>query len=150
MKNFPLLTVVALLGAAVSAPAQIKVEGQIGRAVRGSVVLGQRQPAGHETFRGPRDERGQRSPRGGEVRHEDRDRRPVRHLPPQPRGYWKTVCEEYLVPGYFTEEHVPPTFGWVYDHCGHRVWGVVDPGGCRQVWVPARWETRTRQVWVAC
>lgn len=126
MKRFPLFCVAALLGVAVSAPAQISFEGRIGRHVRGSVVVGHRD------------------------HHDHRHYAPVRRMPAPPRGHWKTVYEEVLVPGYWREEHVPPTYGWIVESCGHRRWGMVAPGGCRRVWVPARYETRARQVWVAC
>jgi hypothetical protein len=121
-----LLCVAALLGVAVSVPAQISIEGRIGRGVRGQVIIG-----GHD--------------------HDSR--RPVCepvHRHRAPRGHWETVHEQFLVPGYWREDHVPPTYGWVHDSCGHRHWGIVDPGGCRRIWVPARWETRCRQVWVNC
>lgn len=53
MMRFPLFCVVALLGAAVSAPAQISVEGRIGRHVIGQVVVGQRDhDHGHRGSRG--------------------------------------------------------------------------------------------------
>jgi hypothetical protein len=133
MKRFPLFCVVALLGAAVSVPAQVSIEGRIGRHVRGTVVIG------HRDHRDHRDT------------HERRPHRePVLRVPAPPRGHWKTVYDEVLVPGYWHEEHVPPTYGWIQDRCGHRRWGMVDKGGCRRVWVPARYETRARQVWVGC
>ena len=125
MKRFQLFCVVALLGAAVSAPAQISIEGRLGNLVRGTVVLG------HHDHRG----------------HNHRSA-PVRRAPVH-QGHWQTVCEQVLVPGYWHEQHVPPTYGWIY-HCGHSHWGIVDRGGCRRVWVPARWETRSRRVWVPC
>lgn len=127
MKNFPMFCVAVLLGAAVSAQTKVSFEGRIGRAVRGSVVVSH-----HD-------------------RHDSRPRcEPVLRLPAPPRGHWETVYEEVLVPGYWTEERVPPTYGWIYESCGHRRWGIVDAGGCRRVWVPARYETRAKQVWVAC
>jgi hypothetical protein len=55
-----------------------------------------------------------------------------------------------LVPGYWTEQHVPPTYGWIRGHCGRLEWGIVAPGGCQRTWVPARYEHRTRRVWVGC
>lgn len=125
MKRFPMFCVAALLGAAVSLPAQVSFEGRIGRQVRGSVVIGHRD-------------------------HDHRTHSRVRRVPAPPRGHWKTVYEEVLVPGYWREEHVPPTWGWIVESCGHRRWGIVAQGGCRRVWVPARYETRARQVWVAC
>ena len=131
MKRLPLFCVVALLGAAVSAPAQILVEGRIGRHVRGSISLGHHEP-----------------------HYRAAHREPVRHLPytaPLPvHGHWQTVREPVLIPGYWQEQHVPPTYGWVSDRCGRVSWGVVDPGGCRSVWVPERYEQRTRRVWVTC
>lgn len=142
MMRFPLFCVVALLGAAVSAPAQFSIEGRIGRHDRGSVrlVVG---GGDHDV----------RSHRG----HAE----PVRCLPvprpvfhpapcPPPRGHWETVCEQVLVPGYWQEQHVPPTYGWIRGHCGRLEWGMVDPGGCRQVWVPPRYEQQSRRVWVPC
>lgn len=131
MKQVPMLCVVALLGAAL--PAQkVSIEGRIGRAIQGSVVIGER---GHDHGRGYREH----------VRVE-----PVLRIPAPPRGHWHTVYEEVLVPGYWQEEHVPATWGWIYESCGHRRWGVVAPASCRRVWVPARYETRSRQVWVNC
>ena len=127
MMRLPLFCVVALLGAAVSAPAQISVEGRIGRHVRGNVVLDR-----HDNH-------------GARARCE-----PVRVLPAPPHGRWTTVSECVLVPGYWSEEHVPPTYGWITDPCGHARWAMVDSGGCRRVWVPARYETRSRRVWVPC
>jgi hypothetical protein len=140
MNRFPLFCVVALLGAAVSAPAQVSFEGRLGRNVRGSVSI---------DFGGHRDR-----DRGGDRDH-DRYRshnEPVRRFPvPVPvRGHWETVCEQVLVPGYWSEEHVPPTYGWVRNHCGRLEWGMVDPGGCRRVWVPPHYEHQNRRVWVGC
>lgn len=127
MKRFPLLCVATLLGVVVPATAQqISFEGRIGRSLVGQVVVDH----GHH---GPA-----------------RPRPAVRSRAPAPRGHWQTIHEQVLVPGYWHEEHVPPTFGWRRDACGRLHWGVVDPGGCRRVWVPARWETRSRRVWVAC
>jgi hypothetical protein len=144
MMRLPLLSVAALLMAAVSAPAQISVEAKIGRHVRGAVTVG-----GHD-HRDHRDgNRGRDDHRGHRGRHE-----PIRRVPAPIRGHdhghWRTVEEQVLVPGFWRDEHVPPTYGWIHDSCGHRRWGIVDAGGCRRIWVPARWETRCRQVWVPC
>ena len=65
-------------------------------------------------------------------------------------GRWELRTERVLIPGYWHDEHVPPTWGWIHDGCGRRHWGIVDPGGCRRVWVPPRYELRTRRVFVAC
>jgi hypothetical protein len=132
MKRFLLLTVAAVLSVAVSAPAQITIEGRLGRHIRGTVVL-----AGHDDHHGHRHNR-------------DVDHRRHREVERRERGHWKTVHEKVRVPGYWRDEHVPATYGWVIDSCGHRNWGIVDHGGCRRVWVPACWETRSRQVWVRC
>lgn len=121
--------VAALLLAAVSLPAQFSIEARFGRHVGAVVRLADCAPR-----RAP-------CPPARPVfddRHE-------RH-----HGHWQTVSEQVLVPGYWREEHVPPTYGWTVDHCGCRRWTMIDPGGCRRVWVPERWETRTRQVWVRC
>ena len=130
MKRYLLICVVALLGAAVSAPAQIAIEGKLGNLVRGTVVINHDHNHSHGRNH-------------GHVRIE-----PVRRAPA--RGHWETRCEQVLVPGYWHEEHVPPTYGWIRDYCGHHHWGVVDAGGCRRVWVPARWETKSQRVWVPC
>jgi hypothetical protein len=131
MKRLPLFGVVALLGAAVSAPAQFSVEARIADNVRGSVTFGEH--AGH--------------------RHAV-SREPVRRMshaaPFEVRGHWETICEQVLVPGCWREEHVPPTYGWVYGSCGHRHWDVIDRGGCRRIWVPAHYETCSRRIWVGC
>lgn len=126
MKHFPMLVVAAVVAAAVSAPAQVSIEGRLGRHIHASVIVDGRAP------------------------HHRDVREQVRRYPVRQRGHWDTVHEQVLVPGYWREDHVPPTYGWITNHCGHRHWGMVDPGGCRRVWVPARWETRCRQVWVSC
>lgn len=145
--RFPLLSVAALLVAAVSAPAQLSIDAKLGRNIRGGVVLSGHNHGNHNNHVDRRhngvvsDNRDYRAPR-------DSYRRCP---PPAPRGHWETVHEQVLVPGYWHDEHVPATYGWIYDSCGHRHWGLIDAGGCRRVWVPARYETRCRQVWVpAC
>lgn len=62
-------------------------------------------------------------------------------------GRWVTRCEQVLVPGYWNIEHHAALYGWVYDSCGNRVWGVIKPCHDHRVWVPARYESRNRQVW---
>jgi hypothetical protein len=131
MMRFPLLPVAAVLLAAVPADAQISLEANFGRHVRGAVVVNGRVNTDHGRARGPRSN--------------------AHCPPPAPRGHWETVHEQVLVPGYWKDEHVPATYGWIYSSCGHRHWGMIDRGGCRRIWVPDRWETRCRQVWVpAC
>jgi hypothetical protein len=137
MKTIPVLSLAALLFASISAPAQIRIEGRFGRLQIGCgpVVA---PPVRHCP----------------PVPHCE----PVQHCPPPPvrrhgrqHGYWETRCERVLVSsGYWREECVPPTYGWVRSPCGGRHWGVVDPGGHRSVWVPEVWETRTVRVWLPC
>ena len=124
MKRFPLL-VASLLGLAVSASAQVSFEARLGRHLRGSVAVTGDFGSGGRGYSG-------------------------REHRQHGQGHWETVHEQVLVPGYWREEHVPPTYGWIFDPCGHRRWGIIDQGGCRRVWVPARWETRCRRVWVSC
>src|SRR5687767_12569972 len=142
MIKLPLVCVAAVLAAAVSAPAQVSIEGRLGRSVRGEVTLGR--DAGHHNHR---DSRGNRPVLRDHRDHRDR-RNDSRHgHDHHSHGRWETVHEQVLVPGYWREDHVPATYGWITEPCGHRYWGIVDQGGCRRVWVPARWETRCRQVW---
>ncbi len=127
MKQLTWSVLAAALLAAAQVPAQISIAADFGRHARASVRIGGHQHHGvhHDSCR-------------------------VRRPPAPPRGHWQTIEECVLVPGYWHDEHVPPTYGWIYDRCGHRHWGMIDPGGCRRTWVPARWETRHRRVWVAC
>jgi len=63
-------------------------------------------------------------------------------------GYWVTRPQQVLVPGYWSVQRQAAVYGWVYDPCGRRVWGVVEPACSHRVWVPARYETQNRRVWV--
>jgi hypothetical protein len=120
MRN-PILSVAALVGLAVSAPAQLSIEARVGRHIVQSAVV--RADVHHD--------------------HGRHTSQPHRHAEPR----YRMVRERVLVePGYWREEHVPPTYGWVIDACGHRHWGVVTPASCRRVWVPARYEWRVRRV----
>lgn len=174
MMHFRLVFGAALLGFAVSAPAQLAIEGKSGRQARSGVRVVDQQPRAtpqprvtpqsrqHQEPRAQHQPRVHTEPRGHYQPSGHRPYvEPARFFPaprfvplpcpaPAPRGHWETVCEEVLVPGYWHEEHVPPTYGWVRGHCGRLEWGMIDPGGCRQVWVPARYEHRSRQVWVTC
>jgi hypothetical protein len=67
---------------------------------------------------------------------------PVRYAPH--RGHVYAGYERVWVPGCYRVEHVPATYGWVYDLCGHRAWGIVTPACTRRVYVPGCWETRPR------
>lgn len=135
MKTLPsfLLAAVGAALAAAPAEAQISISARLGR--HGSVQVGFPAPCRIEPVR--------RVPVA-----DDCIDFPVPHR--RQHGRWETRCEQVLVPGYWREDHVPPSYGWVYDHCGHRHWRMVDPGGCRRVWVPERYETRHTRVWVPC
>src|SRR5262245_13813411 len=117
----------ALFGLAAVAPAQFRVEGSFGHHVHVGFQFG---PA-----------YGYRAPVCAV---------PVADYGHRSFGHWETITEPVHIPGFWTEECVPARYGWVYDHCGRRVWSIVEPAGCRRVWVPARCETRTRRVWVRC
>lgn len=121
MKRLPLLFVATLLGVAVAAPAQFQRDRRIGRTGVPVQVVGAR--AGHE--------------HGG-------------HRRLRQSGHWEIRYEQVLVPGYWEERNVPATYGWIYSQCGHRHWGIIDRGGCQRVWVPPRWESCPRRVWVPC
>jgi hypothetical protein len=142
MMRVPLFTLLAAFAAAIPAPAQVFVEGRFGRNPRTVISIGNprhdHRPVDRVDRRVDHDHQAPRDRRGPVLRA------------PAPRGHWRTIEEPFLVPGYWHEQHVPPTWGWIHDRCGRRRWGIVDHGGCRQVWVEARWEMRTRQVWVPC
>ncbi|MFN3243935.1 MAG: hypothetical protein ACE37K_20685 [Planctomycetota bacterium] len=167
MKRFPLL-LAALLGVVVSVPAQNR---RSGRHHQGQVVTVQpaaRGPVQNQAFRQGQPVSGSRSARRGGVdrratrnvnrgairsgRHDGRgvSRRSYgRHdVHRRSFGRWETRCERVLVPGYWDRQHVPAVFGWIYDSCGRRHWGIVTPACYQRVWVPARYETRSRRVWV--
>ena len=63
-------------------------------------------------------------------------------------GHYVTRCEQVLVPGYWALQYHAAAYGWVYDSCGHRSWGVLEAAHHDRVWFPARYETQSRQVWV--
>ncbi|MCR9247793.1 MAG: hypothetical protein NXI31_22425 [bacterium] len=72
---------------------------------------------------------------------------PVRRV--HRHGYWRTVCERVLVePGRWHRQYVPAVYGWLYDDCGHRYWGIVTPACYERVWCPPRYENRNRRIWV--
>ena len=142
MKRYPLLLVAALLGAAVSAPAQFRIEGRFGRHHAGAIVVGEERAHARLV-----DGRVDTCPDGFV---EQGPRRHVRRAGHRQRGRWETHYEQVLVPGYWHVEHLPATYGWIYSGCGHRHWGIVDRGGPRRTWVPPRWERRAQRVWVRC
>jgi hypothetical protein len=139
MKQLPWMVLAALLGAAVSSPAQVSIEAGFGGHWRSGVVIRAEHQHGHRTkHRGPH----------RCVEH-DRGCLPVPHVG-RSHGHWQTICEQVWIPGYWREEHVPPRYEWVTDACGHSRQVLVDGGGCRRVWVPGRYESRSRRVWVTC
>ena len=178
MKRLPIFLVAAMLTAAVSAPAQNNRGRRSAREgvahTRAYQQHTQRGPSVRGERAGPRGRTVQRvqentgrvgghrgrdvrpthgttvrgsGHRGPAVRYPTRSYGYTRHY--QPRGYWKTVAEQVLVEaGHWHDEYVPPRYGWVYDHFGRRSWGIIEPGGYRRVWCPARYETRYRRVWV--
>ncbi len=131
----------ALALAAAQAPAQVAIEARLGKHVRVGAVI---PVGGHSHSYGDRHSH-RHSDRHSYQRHGHGGHHPA----PRVSGHWKVVYEDVTIPGYWREDHVPPRYGWIYDHCGRR-WGIVDAGGCRRVWVPARCETRSRRVWVPC
>jgi hypothetical protein len=83
MIRLPVLALVSLLGVAVSVPAQKSFGRSMEHAARGVV---------HAANHGP-------------VRHSHHF--PVPVFVPAPRGHWEDRYEQVLVPGYWTEQHVP-------------------------------------------
>ena len=151
MKRFPLL-LAALLGVVVSVPAQVQKH-RSGRHNRGHVVVAQ--PATRGPIQANRPFRqgqpvapvAQRGGRHGHVVTGNHGGGPIlRGL--GGHGHYETRCEQVLVPGYWETRCVPAVYGWIYSGCGHRSWGVIKPACHEQVWVPARYETQTRRVWV--
>lgn len=159
----------ALFGLAAAAPAQLRLEGILGRHLQVGVQVGSdrnhREPVavvfgdhgGERGRRGDRDDRHRDDRHRGDRRHDDRDHGRDRgrnrrddHDHARPHGHWKIVTEDVHIPGYWREECVPAQYGWVRDHCGRAVWGIVVPACTRRVWVPPRCEKRSRQVWVPC
>lgn len=132
----------ALFGLAAAAPAQLRLEGILGRHIQVGVQIGRESES-----RGPvQVAHGHGRERGGRNSHRDyRDYRDQRE-----HGYWRTIAEEVVIPGYWRDECTPARYGWVADHCGKLVWTLIAPACSRRVWVPPRCETRTRRVWVRC
>lgn len=129
----------ALFGLAAAAPAQVRLEGILGRHIQVGVQVGGRDDHGARQHGGDRDrgrdQRGRDSRRGGDHRE---------------HGRWETVHEQVHIPGYWREEFHPARYGWLRDACGRRVWGIVEPAHTCREWVPPRCETRSRRVWVRC
>lgn len=135
MLRLPMILVATLFGFAVSAPAQIEIHGQFGRHVSVTTRIGDRHPAPVQHDRIAR----------GRDRDYGRDRDDRFR-----RGFYRDVCEQVWVEGYYRQDYVPPVYGWVTDYCGRQVWGIVRPGHTCQVFVPGHFESRTRRIWVSC
>lgn len=165
MKRFQFSFVVALLMATVSVQAQRSPAARGERNVRGGIATA-RQHTG-TSQRGTRSvgtraqaslnaaNRGgarcgtQRGIRNGRSIVQSHRRTPVLRLPGHSHGYYRTVSEPVLVhAGHWHRDYVPAVYGWVFDSCGLRVWGIVEPAHYHRVWVDAQYEYRQRQVWV--
>lgn len=129
----------ALFGLAAAAPAQIRLDGILGRHIQvGVQVSSGRSHAEPVPVRVP-ERHGRNRSRTDRGRDDGRG-----------HGHWQTVSEQVHIPGYWHDEYAPARYGWLRDACGRLVWGVVQPACSRRVWVPPRCETMTRQVWVRC
>jgi hypothetical protein len=73
-----------------------------------------------------------------------------RHHHRRASGHWQTIHERVWVPGCSRTVYHPAVYGWIYDRCGHRTWGVITPARTELVQEPGRWECRERRVWVPC
>ena len=142
MKHFPLL-LAALMGLAVSMPAQ---SARYGRQHRGQIATVR--SASHHVARRAVPVATQRSAQRSRVARSGFVGRTVRSCAPRVFGRWELRCEQVLVPGFWETRSIPAVHGWVFDACGFRVWGVVTPARCERFWVPARYETQQRRVWV--
>ena len=150
MKHLTIL-LAALMGAVVSTPAQ-SLRSSHGREPAAVTV---RPASGASHRRGPSTSRYQPARRVSVSRAAPSRTRSVSGRVSEVRsaarvgfGRWVTRCEQVLVPGYWDRHYVPAVHGWVLNVCGVRVWGVVSPAGYRDVWVPARYDTQRRRVWV--
>jgi len=180
MKRFQISFVVALLMAAVSAPAQRSGNARGERNVRGGIAssrqhvgainrgtrssntraqssrsAGNRRGVQRGAQRGSRNSRSTartdpiRRSQGRSGRHGAYRHTPVRRAPVHSHGYYRTVQEPVLVhAGHWRRQHVSASYGWVYDSCGYRSWGILEPAHYDRVWVPAQYEYRQRRVWV--
>ena len=154
MKRLPMM-LAALLGVAVSAPAQRTRAPQARkhaaaqvRPVSGSAYRAGQATARYRPARGVAASRsGLRSARGVVAGSLD-----VRLRGSSSGvagcGRWVTRTQQVLVPGHWGRRYVPATHGWVLDVGGLRLWGILTPAGYQDVWVPARYETQRRRVWL--
>lgn len=154
MKRLPLM-LAALIGVAVSAPAQRARAPQIRersavhvRPVSSSAARASQATARYRTARSVTSSRSAlRSSRRVVA-----DRLEAR-LRGRPSGFsgcgrWVTQSQRVLVPGYWDRRYVPAAQGWVLDACGLRILSALTPATYQDVWVPARYEIQRRRVWV--
>ena len=128
-----LITGVALLGLAISAEAQVRVRANSPQArVSASTSSNRGQVSG------PRRNRAQnRAP----VRTRGQTRAPARtraytRVPTRARARYAPVRERVWYSGYWESVYVPARYGWVYDDCGYRIWGVISYSHYKRVWRP--------------
>ncbi len=62
-------------------------------------------------------------------------------------GHWDTVTDKVRVPATRERVYQPAVYEWRTDPFGVRYRVCVREAGYRTVYVPARWEYRTRKVW---
>ena len=176
MKQFPLLIVAALLGAAVSVPAQLQSNGLHGRLNRGVTTAQKSSPRAPIASRSARVSRSAQSQsvvrkvqtvrstqrRGyafhngalgryrasGQVVRSTKARSGSGRLYSTSHGHWVTRYERVFVPGYWDVERHPAQYGWVYGFCGIRQWGVTKPAHNHRIWVPGRYENQACRRWV--
>jgi hypothetical protein len=63
-------------------------------------------------------------------------------------GHWTVQTYRVWEPGFYRTEFVPPLYRDIVDQCGITVRICVRQGFERQVWVPGRYVTRTKRVWI--
>lgn len=63
-------------------------------------------------------------------------------------GHYEYVRERVWMEGYHRRVWRDAEYGVRYDACGHEIRFVIRPAGYEKVWVPGRYEYRTRKVWV--
>lgn len=65
-------------------------------------------------------------------------------------GHYETTYQSVMVsPAHMERQWVAPVYQTTYDRCGNTLRVLVSPGYWTEVYVPAQYETREVQVWVA-
>ena len=126
-----LFTVVALTGLTVSAPAQLRVQVQLGRSAIAFGDLARHHAPATRRY-APR----ARTPRLSSPRWVQAPRR------------YTTVQRRVWVPGYYEIVSVPARYGWTVNLFGVRIWGMVAPACSRRVLRSGQWAHRTQRVLV--